>query len=52
MRKDWLEYIKVTSFVVIAASLAVIALNSSKEVSSLQEIAEKLSHIRNTLYNK
>lgn len=38
MKEDLLEYIKVASLVILAVSLSIIAWNSSKEVSYLQEI--------------
>ncbi|CAH2715952.1 hypothetical protein BACCIP111895_03136 [Neobacillus rhizosphaerae] len=46
MKKDLLEYIKVASFVIIAISLSVIAWNSSKEISYLQEIEDQLGNIK------
>ncbi|WHY94610.1 hypothetical protein QNK12_14590 [Neobacillus cucumis] len=51
MKKEQLEYIKVVSFVIIAVSLSIIAWNSSKEVSYLQGIEEKLFDIINVLNN-
>ncbi|MEH7158719.1 hypothetical protein [Neobacillus drentensis] len=51
MKKDRFEYIKVASIVVIAISLSIIAWNSSKEVSYLQGIEEKLLSIINALQN-
>jgi hypothetical protein len=51
MKKELLEYIKVASFVIIAVSLSIIAWNSSKEVSSLQEIQDNLSSIITVLNN-
>jgi hypothetical protein len=51
MKKEQLEYIKVASFVIIATSLSIIAWNSSKEVSYLQGIEEKLFDVINVLNN-
>ncbi len=45
MKKNLLEYIKVASFIIIAVSLSAIAWNSSKEISYLQGIEDKLSSI-------
>jgi hypothetical protein len=51
MKKDLLEYIKVASFVIIAVSLSVIAWNSFKETSYLQEIEDRLGSIYVALNN-
>ncbi|WP_216647512.1 hypothetical protein [Bacillus sp. THAF10] len=44
MKKEWLEYIKVGSFVVIAISLAVIAWQVAFGVSYLEEIWDHLQY--------
>jgi hypothetical protein len=51
MKKEQLEYIKIVSLVILAVSLSIIAWNSSKEVSYLQGIEEKLFDIIRLLNN-
>lgn len=50
--KVLLEYIKVVSLIIIVLCLLIIAWNSSKEVSYIQEIQDKFTYIVNTLRNQ